>query len=125
MESEALQIAELLLRKRWSVIFASDEVFITSDTPVSVNHESRPKAGFGTLGAVVTFPLSSKRLLVLDDKLKEPGNQYYPLQAQSTGAINLNIWKNSNRFMITGQPVPKVLAEILSFEDDREDGRID
>lgn len=115
VESEAIRIAQILLPKRWSVVCATEDIFITSDRPVAIQHQSRPKVGFGTLDTIITFPLGPKRLLVIDDMHSEPTNQYYPLQESSAGAFNLGIWRNGCRFMVTGRPVAEVLAEILAF----------
>ncbi|MHB1291735.1 MAG: DUF4238 domain-containing protein [Sulfuricella sp.] len=115
VESEAIRIAKMLLSKRWSIMCATEDVFITSDQPVSIQHQSRQKAGLGTHGTIVIFPISPKRVLVMDDKHSEPANQYYPLQESSAGAFNFGIWRNGSRFMVTGRPVAEVLAEIIAF----------
>ncbi len=61
------------------------------------------------------FPLSPKRLLVLDDKHSEPANQYYPLQKSAAASFNHAIWRNGSRFMITGRPIFEVLSELSSL----------
>lgn len=118
IESEARYFADLLLPKRWSVVLAEQDTFITSDRPVAVEHQSRRTVGIGTSGAIVTFPLSPTRLLVMDDKHEEPANQYYPLQQSSAGAINLTIWRGASRFLITGRQVEDVLKEVCSVSND-------
>ena len=117
IESEAVRIAELLMRKRWSIVFSEVDVFVTSDRPVVLQHQSGEMFGFGTQNAIVTFPLSPRRLLVMDDLHEEPANQYYPLKRSNVGSFNQNIWSNGSRFMITGRPVHEVLAEILAWAD--------
>lgn len=64
---ESGNLAKILLKKRWSVILAENEHFITSDRPVVVQHTSREVFGIGTTGAVVSFPLSPTRILMMDD----------------------------------------------------------
>jgi len=120
IEFHAVDIAELLLQKRWSVIFADTPVFITSDNPVSKAHLERDKFGFGTKGTIVTFPISPTRLLVMDDMHHEPAGQYYPLHADGPGPYNLGIWKNGSRFMISPRDVDDVLAEMLEWADKQE-----
>ena len=115
VRSEASNIAEMMMEKRWSIVCGKADVFITSDKPVAIQHLTRPTVGFGTPGAMITFPLSPRHLLVMDDKHDEPANQYYALHANAAGAFNLNIWKNGSRFMITGRPVPDVLNEICAW----------
>ncbi|RIK45780.1 MAG: hypothetical protein DCC58_05425 [Chloroflexi bacterium] len=116
VRSEATRIADHLLRKRWSVVFANEETFITTDKPVAMHHQSKERYGFGTEGTMITFPLSPTRMLVLDDMHNEPANQYYPLQDGSGASFNFTTWRNASRFLITGRPVPVVLEEMLALE---------
>ena len=113
VEEEATHLAELLMKKRWAVVFSESDVFITSDRPVAVQHLSKKVVGFGTENAIITFPLSPKRVLVMDNRHEEPDNQYYPLQETNEGAFNHAIWSNGSRFMITGRAIPDVLREIV------------
>lgn len=69
IQSEAVRIAERLIQKRWCTLLAEDDVFVTSDRPVSVQHRSR--VVFGTPGSMVTFPLTPRRLL--NDGRQTPG----------------------------------------------------
>lgn len=117
IESEAIGLAELLMLKRWSVIYTEHDTLITSDKPVALQHRTRAVFGFQTPGAIVSFPISPKRLLVMDDVRNEPANQYYPLDVSARGAFNHNIWHNGSRFMITGRPVPEVLAEMVGWAE--------
>lgn len=113
-------IAKMLSKKRWSVVCSDTDVFITTDKPVAMHHQQREKYGFGTRGAIVTFPLGPKRLLVMDDLHAEPANQYYPLKDGNAGAFNMMTWQDSSRFMITGRPIPEVLAELLALDDHKK-----
>ena len=116
VHSEATRIANHLLQKRWSVVFATEETFITTDKPVAIHHQSKERYGFGTEGTMITFPLSPTRMLVLDDMHNEPANQYYPLKGGSGASFNFTTWRNASRFLITGRPVPVVLEEMLALE---------
>lgn len=117
VRAESGNLAKILLKKRWSVVFAENEHFITSDRPVGVQHRSREVFGIGTAGAVVSFPLSPKRILLMDDQHQEPANQYYPLKPDNVGAFNYGIWHAGTRFMVTGRPVPEVLSEIVGWAE--------
>ena len=116
VRSEAIEIADLFFRKRWSIVFDMEETFVTTDKPVAMHHGSREMFGLGTDGTVVTFPLSPTRMLVLDDMHNEPANQYYPLKSGNGASFNLTTWRNASRFLITGRPVPVVLEEMLSLK---------
>jgi|GEM_PF-1234035 len=110
--SEASKLAQLLMRKRWSVIVSETDAFITSDRPVTLQHSTLSKFGFGTQGSVLMFPLSPTRVLVMDDIQDKLGDQYYKLTDRgSVVAINMSIWHGSSRFFITGRSVVDVLTE--------------
>lgn len=74
IRGESGNLAKILLKKRWSVVFADNEHFITSDKPVGVQHRSREVFGIGTTGAVVSFPLSATRILITASGKLEPGS---------------------------------------------------
>lgn len=118
VRSEAIRTAQHLMEKRWSVVLAEEDTFITTDKPVGLQHEAREKFGIQTEGTIVTFPLSPRRLLVLDDLHAEPANQYYPLAEGAGAAFNFTIWRSARRFLITGRSVPVVLEEMLSLDPD-------
>lgn len=117
IQSDVGLMAKRLLEKRWSVLLSDQDTYVTSDKPVVLSHPSRDRYGYGTQGVVITFPISPSRLLVLDDMRNEPANQYYRLDPTNAGAVNMTIWRNATRFLITGRPVPEVLLEISSFAD--------
>jgi hypothetical protein len=112
---EAGLLAKTMLTKRWSVVIADQPYFITSDRPVVLQHSERSVFGSTTHGAIISFPLSPTRLLVMDDLHEEPANQYYPLNPGCSAAFNFSIWHNSSRFMITGRSVPDVLTDIMTW----------
>lgn len=117
VQSEAIHLANLLIKKRWSVVFTEEPQFITSDKPVAKQHATKETFGFGTKGAIVSFPLSQTRLLVMDDMHSEPSNQYYPLKEGNIGAFNHSIWRGGSRFMVSGRPIEQVLREIVEWVD--------
>ena len=120
IHSNAGFLARLLMKKRWSIITSDSNQFITTDKPVCMQHLTKQIFGFGTEGTIITFPLSQKRLLRMDDMHCEPANQYYPLDNTILGAYNYSLWTNCSRFMITGRPIAQVLTEIVEWADDYE-----
>lgn len=117
IKSETGRMAKHLLTKRWSILLSEQDLFVTSDTPVGLSHLSRERYGYGTKDTIITFPLSPSRVLVMDDLHTEPANQYYPLVESNAGAVNMTIWKNSGRFLITGRSIQEVLLEFNSLAD--------
>lgn len=114
LSSETGPTAMELLKKRWSVVFSEREEFITSDKPAAVVDRTGRHCGINSPGAIISFPLSPKRILVMDDMHSEPANQYYPLRKENVGAFNFVIWNSTSRFFITGRSVEDVLREMLS-----------
>jgi hypothetical protein len=117
IQSEAVRIAERLIQKRWCTLLAEDDAFVTSDRPVSVQHQSREVFRVGTPGSIVIFPLTPRRLLVMDDRHEESSNQYYPLNEDLIGSLNGLIWRHG-RLLLTGRPISDVLAELVSAADE-------
>ncbi len=117
VQHQATNLAEILTKKRWSIVLTESNQFITTDKPVFKQHQEKEIFGVGTEGTVIIFPLSQRRLLVMDDLHDEPANQYYPLKPGALGAFNYGIWRNGSRFMISGRPIPEVLNEIVSWGD--------
>jgi Protein of unknown function (DUF4238) len=104
---EGKWLAKILLKKRWSVIVAEEPVFVTSDNPVILEGPLHRKKsfGFGTPGMTVTFPLSPKMLLHLDDRNGEDG-LYCPLKGMpgvplpAWAPFNWQVWVNASRLML-------------------------
>ena len=112
---EVGSMAKRLLEKRWSILLSDRDTFVSSDKPVVLSHPNRERYGYGTKGVMIFFPISPSRLLVMDDLRDEPANQYYGLVPTNAGVVNMTIWRNATRFLITGRPVPEVLLEINSL----------
>ncbi len=118
IHSEAVHCAEILLEKRWSVIFSDDPLFITTDNPVVVVNKEREVFGLKSQGAIITFPISPTRILVLDDMHNEPCGRYYPLSKDGPGPINLTLWRNSQNFMVSPRHTDEVCVEMLAWADE-------
>lgn len=117
IESEATEIAELLMEKRWSVVVSEKPVFITTDNPVVTENEERERFGLATKGTFLTFPLSPTRTLCMDDKHQEPASQYYPLKVKSGAAFNQVQWAKAYRFMISHRSPVEVLSEVIELSE--------
>lgn len=110
----ATHYAEILMKKRWSVVFSEAPAFITTDTPVAVIHETRDVFGLATPGTVISFPLSPSRVLMMDDRHDQPKGHYYRLADTGPGPANFVAWRNCERFMISSRPTEPVFAEMLA-----------
>ena len=112
------------MKKRWSIVCTESKQFITTDKPVFKQHQEKQTFGFGIEGTIISFPISQRRLLVMDDLHDEPANQYYPFKNGVLGAFNYDIWHNGSRFMISGRSVPEILHGIVSWADFYEEQKV-
>jgi hypothetical protein len=115
IRANAMWFAEALLEKRWSVVFSSEPVFITTDTPVTIVHRTQERFGIKTPGTVVSIPLSPTRVLLMDDRVDQPKGQYYPLGSHGPGPFNLEAWLSCERFMISPRSTDQVCAEMMAW----------
>ena len=114
---EAVFAAELLMKKRWSVVFSEEPCFITTDHPVVTFNQEKEHFGLATRGTFLSFPLSPTRILLLDDRFEEPGSQYYPLGPQGAGPMNIIHWTHAHNFMITHRHPDDVNQEMVTCAD--------
>lgn len=117
IEADAGEMAELLMKKRWSVVVSDNPVFITTDNPVISENEEQERFGLATKGTFITFPLSPTRILCMDDKYSEEASQYYPLKLKSGAAFNQIQWAKAYRFMISHRSPVDVLTEIIELSE--------
>ena len=111
----ALDVAKLLMEKRWSVIFSDEPCFITTDRPVTVFNQEKERFGLATKGTIISFPLSPTRVLVLDDRFNEPHSQFYPLAEHGPGPINIAHWAHAYNFMISHRHPDDVDYEMVNL----------
>jgi hypothetical protein len=112
--SRAHDMAKTFSDMRWTVLCTDADMFITSDRPVGFQHAHR-RSGPGTPGAIATFPINPRRLLLMDDRKDQPPNQYLTLPASDAGAFNRMLWLTGVRFVLTGRAFADVLQEIQSY----------
>ena len=111
---DATYLAQILMQKRWSVVFSDRPDFVTTDAPVMMLNSARERFGFTTPGTVVSFPLSPTRILMMDDRDDQPAGRYYPLADTGPGFANGLALRNCERFMISPRHPDEVCAEILA-----------
>ena len=117
LRANATWFAEALLEKRWSVVFAEEPIFITTDTPVAIVNQTRERFGVKTPGTVISPPLSLTRVLLMDDRLDQPEGHYYPLRNHGPAPFNLEAWHCCECFMISPRRTDEVCAELLAWAD--------
>ena len=115
--SGATEYAEMLINMRWSMIFSDTPTFITSDNPVVVTHPSLKFKGLSDPATIVFFPVSPRRIIVMDHAHDHPANQYYPLQGNGA-AQNLLIWRNAMEYMFSPQDTDEVCRLMLAEHEE-------
>lgn len=110
---QAAGIAELFLKMRWAVVVSDAPVFITSDNPVLVGDTLGPHRGLNHPEAMVTFPLSPTRVLMMDNRHSEPDSRFYPLK-HDPASTNMLIWRNAIEHMFSPRNPDEVCAEMIA-----------
>lgn len=110
----ARDYAEIFVRMRWSVHATEHPVFITCDSPVAVLNLNSDRPALRDPATSIHFPLSPTRVLHLDWRLEEPGDNYYSA-VEVYPAINLNTWRNAIDAMFSSRHPDIVCAEMVSF----------
>jgi hypothetical protein len=116
LDQQTQKMTATFFEKSWSIAVAEEDTFITSDRPVGFVHRTHRSPGPGTEGALALFPISPRRLLVMDNLSSHPWKGYARLPPADAGLFNSALWRSAVRFAITGRPVRDVLAEIASDE---------
>lgn len=110
---QAAGIAQLFLEMRWAVLVSDKPVFITSDNPVLVGDTLGPHRGLKHPEAMVTFPLSPTRVLIMDNRHSEPDAQFYALN-HDPAATNMLIWRNAIEHMFSPRDPHEICAEMIA-----------
>ena len=103
------------------MLISEEDVFVTSDKPLAIKHKTKARPGFGTKDALLTFPISPRRMLMMDDMHDEPSNQYYALSTESIPYHILDQLRGASQYMLTGRDPREVLMQSSSVKISGED----
>jgi len=121
IEYLAMNIAEKLVKKKWSVITSKEKVFITSDRPVVISNPETGLLGIDSKGVIISLPISPTRLLVLEDNIKnEEDLTEYTLKKGCAPLFNKFVWANAYRYVIASKNIEDVIDEIYNFQEKQE-----
>lgn len=115
----SMDVVEVFMNKRWSVIFSETKQFITTDNPLVISNRIMGEVknyGLNTKGTTITFPISPTRVLIMDDLFDEQHSQYYPLQEDGSD-INILLWVDAHQFMISHRNPDEVNYEMIKYVD--------
>lgn len=111
IERNANVNAEMLMAKRWSIVFIDKPLFVTSDYPVFVPQPELSRYQIGGKNAYVMFPISPTRILWMDD-LDAPPNQCCHVENDQADVYNSFTWVNTDSFLISPRDIYGVLKGI-------------
>jgi len=121
IEYFASSTADILIKKKWSIITSKEKVFVTSDRPVIITN---PKTGFRGIeapGAIIYLPLSPTRILVLEDNVDNDENlTEYPLKNGHAPLFNQIILSNVYRYFIGHKDLEKIISEIFEYDNPKK-----
>ncbi|MGP3699068.1 DUF4238 domain-containing protein [Rhodobacter sp. NSM] len=121
--SSAGDLAPTLLKMRMVVVASNRDAFVTSDNPVTIVHPSLKFRGVCDPETMVIFPISPRRLLVMDNRHNEPDGVYYQLVGDDPASWNVMIWRNAIDHMFSSRDMHAVLHEMVLSEEEFERDR--
>lgn len=107
-------MAEVLVARRWGVVFNCEPVFVTSDCPVVRDRGSCQWTvfGFGTPGTQILFPCSPTRLLTISDDWPYEFAHY---KLANADIFNQMIAQGAVRFVYASKNDPKLTQKIKKW----------
>jgi hypothetical protein len=111
IRADAVYIANILNDKRWTILVSDDPIFITSDYPVYVPLPKLKKFQIGADDAIVLFPISPNRVLMMDN-IDGPNNKYCKIRSSDAHTINMLTLANAESFVVSPRNIHDVMREI-------------
>jgi hypothetical protein len=126
INQHAASCAEILLKKRWSVVFSDASLFITSDTPLALSNSGQETFGLNTPGTIVSLPLSPTRILIIDDRHDQPTVNTTRLRSAS---LRLSISSHGRAANVLCSPLALPIRYVqkcspVKYERDVVEGRV-
>jgi len=114
MPHTMMEIAEVLVKRRWGIIFSDWPAFVTSDCPVVLcrGMSTKTNFGFGTPGTNILFPISPTRLLAIDDRWDYEFAHY---KLTKPDIYNRIIARAAHRFVYAHNESPDLAAKISEW----------
>lgn len=103
------EFVNAILKNRWIFVYSPEGDFYTSDDPCVViqSTNSRPLCmGLDQFGSEIIFPINPKLAVIIYDRkyytdLEVPDNSVNTASYEHIAHINLNIYENADRFVIS------------------------
>lgn len=109
-------LAKHLLTLPWTMLFTSWPAFITSDHPVCVEHDGKSRSFIMTPGAVIRFPLSTTRLLVIGDPRLKDGEICSVIKG-GDGLLNYLIFRSAYKHVFSAWDPIHVCRQVCEIGD--------
>jgi hypothetical protein len=112
MPAVARRLSDELFNRRWGVVFAETDSFVTSDVPLVLHRGAcrSAKFGIGTPGTLIFFPISPRRFLVIADEWESPFMHY---KLDDERVFIRRVVRGANRFVFAQRENP-VISEIIA-----------
>ncbi|HWU52947.1 MAG TPA: DUF4238 domain-containing protein [Tahibacter sp.] len=107
------RIAAGFSRKRWRILCVEKDVFLTSDRPVTFLDKTG-RGGPGKPEIPVIFPLTPRRILIMDFGPGRPASDYADVADSDAALFNSALVMFCVNIVLTGRPVAEVLQELSS-----------
>jgi len=112
MPAVARRVSDELFNRRWGVVFAETDSFVTSDIPVALHRGAYRGAqfGIGTPGTLIFFPISPRRFLVIADEWEAPFMHY---KLDDERVFTRRVVRGADRFIFARRESP-VISEAIA-----------
>src|SRR6266496_2479107 len=108
----AVNLTDLLFRKRWAFLCTDAPVFFTSDKPVAKVHPDRRTFGIGTPGVHLYFPVTPTRMLWMSDRNGDESDGFYPLPVSEAAVLNMFTMANTSTLLLSHEQPDRALREV-------------
>jgi hypothetical protein len=105
-------IIEDLYKKRWEMKVTNTDCFITTDNPITMTNSSKKIYGYNTPGTTIFFPITPRKLLIIDDRNDLSTNEYKLIDRTIADQINYILMMNAKKYMITNLDPDEVFQRI-------------
>jgi hypothetical protein len=114
LPSRIEDLAEVLVKRRWGIIFSDKADFVTSDSPVVLRRGKATKTNFGfaTPGTEILFPISPARLLTISDEWPYEFAHY---KLTKPDIYNRMIALHANRFVFSHRNDPALTGRLRNW----------
>ena len=112
MPALARPLGDELFARKWAIVCADSDSFVTSDTPIVLHRGAcrHAKFGVGFPGTIISFPISPRRFLVIADEWERP---FMHCKLDDERVFIRRVIHGAGRFVFA-QPESPTIAEAIA-----------